>query len=144
MIFRVYDHYDDAQHENDMYNTSHECFICYDEITLQPISLKTQSFYTKLCRCDGWIHKTCLDTWYKRQNKCPVCRTTLSKNDSKTNILTIIIQYSKAFDTRLRLILSRISKLTMYILLFYISFEYYCLYCVTKNVSRIRGDTIYS
>ncbi len=143
MIFRVYEHYDDDQPGNDMYNKSQECFICYDiidDITLKPISLKTQSFYTKLCKCDGWIHKNCLDTWYKKQNKCPVCRATISKNDSRINIITVIIQYSKAFDTRLTLILSRISKMTMYILLFYISIEYY-LYCVTKkNLSRIREE----
>ena len=139
MIFRVYEHYDDNQID---YNIQ-ECFICYDitdDFKLKPVCLKTQSYYNKRCKCDGWIHKDCLDKWYQKQNKCPICRAAITKNDSNSNITTIIIQYSKTIDRKLSILLSRIYKITIYIMLFYISLEYY-LYCATKkNLSRIREE----
>lgn len=140
MIFSVYEPYDDNQID---YNIQ-ECFICYDitdDFKLKPISLKTQSYYNKRCTCDGWIHKDCLDKWYQKQNKCPICRLEITKNNSKTNI-TITTQYSKTFGTRMSIILSRITNMAMYVLLFYISIEYY-LYCATKkNLSRIREEKL--
>lgn len=140
MIFRVYEHYDDNQGD---YNIQ-ECFICYDitdDFKLNPINLKTQSYYNKRCKCDGWIHKDCLDKWYQKQNKCPICRAEITKNDSKTNI-TIITQYSKTFGTRLSIILSRITNMAMYVLLFYISLEYYLYFATKKNLSRIREENL--
>jgi sulfur relay (sulfurtransferase) DsrF/TusC family protein len=132
MIFRVYEHYDDNPGDYDV----QECFICYDsmdDFQLKPISLKTQSYYNKKCKCDGWTHKKCLDTWYQTQHTCPMCRAVISKNDGKSNIT--ITQHSKTLGAR---VLSSITNMAMYVLLFYISLEYY-LYCATtKHLSRIR------
>lgn len=143
MIFRVYEHYDDEY--LDFNDQLQECFLCYDiidDFSLKPISLKTQSFYNKLCKCDGLIHRGCLDKWYNIQNKCPICRKHIRKNNSNHNVITLIIQYSKAFDEILIIVLSRISKMTMYILIIYISLEYY-LYCATtKHLLRIRDEKL--
>lgn len=53
------------------------CFICY-EINIpderKPMKLKTQKYYIKDCSCDGLIHKYCLDIWYSKTKKCPICR----------------------------------------------------------------------
>ena len=32
----------------------------------------------KYCECDGWIHKTCLDSWFKIKFTCPICRNSIS------------------------------------------------------------------
>jgi hypothetical protein len=137
MIFRVYEHYNEEE-----YNVQ-ECFICYDindDFKLNPISLKTQGYYNKQCKCDGWIHKDCLDLWYIKQHKCPICRQQISKNDTNSSVITTIMIYSKEIDIRLQLILSRISKMTIYILLFYISLEYYLYYATKTHLSRVRED----
>jgi hypothetical protein len=131
MIFRLYEHYEDNYIE---YN---ECFICYDvddDLKSKPIKLKSQINYTKQCSCDGWIHQGCLDSWYTKQKKCPICRCKITKinTDKKVNLITIVVQCSKTFEIYLSIALHRMSKMTMYILLFYILIEYY-LYCATKK-----------
>lgn len=53
------------------------CFICH-EFTCdngnKPFKLKEQTYYLKTCSCDGFIHRNCLDIWYNRSQKCPICR----------------------------------------------------------------------
>lgn len=92
MLFRTIDHY---HYRNDILicKTANiplvtpveivDCFICY-EIAIanevQPSKLRAQQHYIKLCTCDGWIHKQCLDEWYAKTTTCPICRTYMSKN----------------------------------------------------------------
>ena len=50
-----------------------ECFICLQaEQGLVP-RLKEQQIYVKVCKCDGWVHNRCLDTWVDINKKCPIC-----------------------------------------------------------------------
>lgn len=82
MIFRLVEHYnDDIEIKKNV--VIEECFICFElviENNVKPINLKSQCFYLKLCGCDGWIHKNCLDTWCLTNDKCPICRTYMTKN----------------------------------------------------------------
>lgn len=48
-------------------DTDHACAICQD--SLQP----TQEG-RKLNACGHWFHKTCIDTWFEGNVRCPVCR----------------------------------------------------------------------
>jgi ABC-type antimicrobial peptide transport system permease subunit len=61
-----------------------ECFVCF-EISLDKndiISLKTHTDYFKFCECDGYIHINCLNLWYEKNEKCPICRNTVKKADN--------------------------------------------------------------
>ncbi len=54
-----------------------ECFVCYEFATLcevSPIRLKNQALYIRECKCDGVIHRRCLEEWYKMNKRCPICR----------------------------------------------------------------------
>ena len=52
-----------------------------------PINLKTQCYYLKVCSCNGWIHSTCLNTWCLKTNKCPMCRTHMTKINKFVSII---------------------------------------------------------
>ena len=57
-----------------------ECLICLEvknnnnEKTMKLNDLACE----KYCECDGWIHKTCLDSWFKIKFTCPICRNSIS------------------------------------------------------------------
>lgn len=38
-----------------------------------PTSLKFQTYYQKLCECDGQVHINCLHQWYESKHTCPIC-----------------------------------------------------------------------
>jgi hypothetical protein len=63
-----------------------ECFICYENNFDKIIKLNTQCFYFKTCKCNGYIHKKCLDVWFETTSKCPICRNFISKITNITNI----------------------------------------------------------
>ncbi|KAJ3562783.1 hypothetical protein NP233_g9355 [Leucocoprinus birnbaumii] len=43
------------------------CPICLEDYELEDDVLKSGN-------CSHWMHKPCLETWFKRANTCPVCR----------------------------------------------------------------------
>jgi hypothetical protein len=53
-----------------------ECFICFEVKKIEeiPKQLKYQKTYLKFCYCDGWVHDSCLKTWFNINEKCPICR----------------------------------------------------------------------
>lgn len=68
-------------------NEENECFICYENNSDKIIKLNNHCFYLKTCKCEGYIHKICLDTWLDTTNKCPICRNQIYKNtDVELNI----------------------------------------------------------
>ena len=92
MLFRVTEHCD---YENNMFIATkrenkptensfanNECFICY-EVALkdetQTIRLNNQTDFIKLCQCNGWIHKKCLNDWFQQAHTCPICRTNIQR-----------------------------------------------------------------
>ena len=87
MIFRVCEHYD-SQYDYSNYDKCDECFICYEvttEIEITTIRLKIQKNYKKVCCCDGWIHNQCLNAWYKKHKKCPICRMYIQEQHNIKN-----------------------------------------------------------
>ena len=116
MLFRVYEHYNDD--DDFITNGYEECFICYEPYT---ISLKTQAIYNKLCNCDGWIHKRCLDIWYKTQKKCPICRLVICENLQRSGVLinpNPYSNYSYLFICKSLNAFSKITKMILYCFLF--------------------------
>ena len=70
----------DVEHTLIAENT--ECFICFEIIRAQqfPQSLKNQKIFFKFCSCDGWIHDSCLKTWFNTNEVCPICRNIMVYN----------------------------------------------------------------
>lgn len=106
MLFRVFEHYDHNQDicycidQENKNNKPEECFICYENQTeskLNTISLRSELNYIKDCTCNGWIHKKCLDIWYKKNKKCPICRIEIAEN------LPIVINVINYKQTTLRI-----------------------------------------
>lgn len=50
------------------------CIICLQnkKDRRQPINL--QEIQENCCDCDALVHKTCVETWYNKCLKCPICR----------------------------------------------------------------------
>lgn len=62
----------------------HECFICFEikKEEQMSIQLKNQTIFLKFCKCDGWIHDSCLKTWFTANEKCPICRNIMLENNT--------------------------------------------------------------
>jgi hypothetical protein len=68
-----------------------ECFICLQgEQDLVP-RLKEQQIYLTVCKCDGWVHDRCLNTWVKMNNKCPICCILVQNKPLFSNSLGFVI-----------------------------------------------------
>jgi hypothetical protein len=94
-------------------NEKLECFICY-EPEIPPIKLNNQKYYNKSCQCDGIVHKTCLDEWYNKTSKCPICR-------KPTMSVNIPFLYKFFIVIRLNNIYIKFSKF-MFVILFMVYF----------------------
>lgn len=139
MIFRVYDHYDDNQPIYSSYDKPDECFICYElstEIEPFPISLKYQLNYNKICKCDGWIHKKCLDIWYEKQKKCPICR--LQIHERMNTVYTVVsnIPYSNRTYLFIRKSIWKVTTVVAYSILIYLVIEFYLSIILNKYIDR--------
>lgn len=87
----IYEVEEIAESELSIENEENECFICYENNYDTIIKLNNQCFYFKTCKCDGYIHKQCLDTWFETTNKCPICRSFINKN---TKVESSIIHFN--------------------------------------------------
>jgi len=85
MYFPTNNHYfDDSQNSQNFANIveNNDCLICLeinDNSDNNCIRIQNQ-LYTKECLCDGWVHEYCLDIWYVKNNKCPICLSIMNKN----------------------------------------------------------------
>ena len=65
---------------NNNYINENECLICLEvknNKNEKPIKLNDLACCEKQCECDGWIHKTCLDSWFIIKFTCPICRNSI-------------------------------------------------------------------
>jgi len=139
MIFRVCEHYDDNQPNHDNINDSEECFICYElrtELEISPISLKSQINYNKTCGCDGWIHKKCLDIWYNKQKKCPICRQEICKKHDSLHLIVYAISYSKRIYILICKSFYKLLIINMYCILIYSIIEFYLSIIMSKHIIK--------
>ena len=45
-----------------------DCSICFDKITGEDQSV---------LKCDHTFHKECIDKWFEKSHRCPLCRNSL-------------------------------------------------------------------
>ena len=143
MIFRVYEHYDDNEPITNGYNKPEECFICYElrsDLDSCTISLKTQVDYDKLCGCDGWIHKQCLDIWYKKQQKCPICRLEIQERTNDVCAVVSLVPYINRVYIFACKSLSKVATIAIYCFLIYAAIEFYSNVIILKNIKRYKYD----
>ena len=91
MLFRIVDHYNFEIQEESKPN---ECIVCLELDTRFesiPIKLQSQPLYTFNCCCDGWIHTSCLNIWYRVTKSCPICRTSIVKYSLVDTLIKYII-----------------------------------------------------
>ena len=139
MIFRVYEHYDDDPYMYISCDVSDICFICYDfrtEYECSPISLKSQLIYDKSCNCDGWIHKQCIEMWYKKQKKCPICRIEIHKRANNEIAVVNVLPYSRRIYLFACNSFNRMMRMFTYCFLLCALIEFYLCVAVSKNLMR--------
>lgn len=130
MLFLTYDPYNDDTNnrQSKIYQDNEECFICY-EIKINnekaPIKLNTQVYYFKNCNCEGLVHKECLDKWYNSHQKCPICRSIITKNDFIIICLFKYNLYLYIFYTFCRKNILKLKNLFFVFLFLYFFTEYY-------------------
>jgi hypothetical protein len=128
MIFRVYEPYDDIDTITNSYNKPEECFICYElksDLDSCAISLKSQINYDKSCGCDGWIHKQCLDIWYNKQKKCPICRVIIYERKNIIDTVANAMPYSNQIYSSVCDSINKITRIILYWFLFCTIIEFY-------------------
>jgi hypothetical protein len=67
------------------------CIICheFDNNTNEiPYAISHFSFF-KNCKCDCYIHKSCLNMWYFKHLKCPICRNTMIRAPIYTRFISL-------------------------------------------------------
>jgi hypothetical protein len=122
MTYRLVEHYDDDIEIED--SIIRDCFVCYEfKITNEeiPINLKQHCYYQQVCSCNGWIHKTCLDTWCLKTNKCPICRTHMTQ---MYTFVSIIIKNNWVFTSIYMCLIQNIFRIWR---IFYICLTFFYL-----------------
>ncbi len=123
MYFPTSNHYfDDSQNFANIVENN-DCLICLeinDNSDNNCIRIQNQ-LYTKQCLCDGWVHEYCLDIWYVKNNKCPICLSSMNKNQlNEPNIIIIREETSVIIFNRNNFCL--VIKFTFSLILFYYLF----------------------
>jgi hypothetical protein len=144
MLFRTIEHYDD----NQIINNNEEpldCFICYEaksEEGTETIKLKSHNDYLKNCLCDGWVHRNCLNNWYEKSNRCPICRQFITKN-TKTSFYIVFFKifykifYLNIFNDFVIIYIKNIFKFISYLLFIYYTYNFYL---IISNKFLITND----
>lgn len=141
MLFRVCEHYNDDEVLCNKYIEIDECFVCYEITTnleSQPTSLRLQTKYYKKCNCNGWIHKNCLDIWYNKEKKCPICRNIMTEK----NIIGYTYLNITPYTTRIYIFISRFlyntARVMVYFFVFYATIEFYLTMLSSKMLVKDR------
>ena len=120
MYFPTSNHYyEDSQICHNTTYENNDCLICLEiNDKSDNICIRIQNqIYSKECLCDGWVHEYCLDIWYVKNNKCPICLSSMNKTQV---IESNIIVYEESRVTILnRNNLLIVIKLTLLFFFFY-------------------------
>lgn len=62
-----------------------ECFICLQDLESNRTTIRLKHC-KKRCKCDGYIHESCLEDWLYINNSCPICRAPMYSEDPSLTI----------------------------------------------------------
>jgi len=88
MLFKTVNYYESESDEKieETDKEERECFICFDfqldNNNNNIIKLKNNTDFYKFCDCDGYIHVNCLNSWYEKNEDCPICRNPIKRADN--------------------------------------------------------------
>lgn len=51
------------------------CFICLQYKKNKNVPVSLQLLQEDCCECNALVHIACIEEWYKKSLKCPICRT---------------------------------------------------------------------
>jgi len=121
------------------------CFICleindYDD---NEYCIKLHNnLYTKVCICNGWIHKSCLNVWYTKNKNCPFCLSRMTKKIEGScpgcvscNSCTgyICSKFKQIFEVvSLNNIFVRITFYFIFFVWFYYNLLLFSIFCIHK------------
>jgi hypothetical protein len=111
MLFSNFDPYYNDEISYNRLNPEEDCFICYAQHGELPIQLDDQEYYVKKCRCLGIVHKSCLDIWYNKSSKCPVCREFIVKKGTLYSSLPYSITYYLLYERGIKILARTISMI---------------------------------
>ena len=114
------DNIDNDYNNNNSINSNineNECLICLEvnnNNNEKTINLNDLASCEKLCECNGWFHKSCLDTWFIIKFACPICRNPI---DSFTPYQINQINHFNT-QTHIQIIQTRLTKNDFLIIIF--------------------------
>lgn len=130
MLFRITEHYDIYNNDYSILDDEIYCLICHDKAYLQKhIKLNSNKYYFKKCKCDGYIHKNCLDKWLTLNMSCPYCRKEIELNNSLFKKI-IILYYNCAYKIYVYYLINiiKIQGFAFFIFWVYFIYNFYYMF----------------
>jgi len=103
-----------------------ECLICLEvknDNNENPIKLNDLASCEKLCTCNGWFHKSCLDSWFIIKLTCPICRNSITS--FKPQQIHYYVQNQVQVQNQGRIIQRRLTKHDYLIIFISVMFIYW-------------------
>ena len=104
---------------NSINEYEYECLICLEiknNNNEKSIKLNDLEICEKQCECNGWFHKSCLDSWFVIKFSCPICRNSIN------SFTPYQINHTQ---THVQIIETRVSRNDFVIIIFSIMFVYW-------------------
>jgi hypothetical protein len=139
MFFPTNNHYFvDSPNSQDFVNIvdKNDCLICLEiNDNDDNICIRIENkYYIKECLCDGWVHEYCLNIWYIKNNKCPICLCNMIKDDLSDNETQLENDDNNASH------INNLFLLIKYLLLVYIFYIFIIFSCYNiENMVMIRS-----
>jgi hypothetical protein len=103
----------------------YECLICLEVKNTnneKTFRLNDLEICEKQCECNGWFHKSCLDTWFIIKFACPICRNEIH---SFTPYQINQVNHFNHTQTHIQIIQRRLTRNEFFIIFFSIIFVYW-------------------
>ena len=114
------------------------CFVCLEVKDLCEneycITLHN-NLYIKVCACNGWIHKSCLNIWYNQNKQCPVCLCKMIQKTETKDVTcsSIYSKIKKIFEfVNLNIVYIRLVFSFLFLVWFYYNLLLLFLFCIRK------------
>lgn len=116
-----------------------ECFICLEERENELcIPLNRIKEYSKICHCNGNIHKSCLDNWYIINPKCPICRNAMIKNPD------CILKYIGCNNTLMCMYTFFIKYLLFFMIILRFAFVVFIIFIISDTIIVFYHTPLYA